>query len=499
MAKARPNILFVLTDQQMAGTLGCYGAEICRTPHADALAREGLRFSNAYAACPICTPARASIQTGLYPFRHGMQTNIYTRGCMVHELPDSPELLSRRLQSLGYATGYTGKWHLGFGDQADGHPEFEEHVRATPMLRAARHGGTLPSTVGYEGDDFPGHGGAGMQTPQYRQYLADRGIELRTRRLIDYYPDTFEVLSGTESTVSHFLADNAIRHMRGFIDRRQPFFYMLNFWGPHSPYHASSGYVDLYRDVSIPPWPSFDEPQTGKPAIHNAHRTERLRYWKWEDFEETIRHYYAAVTEIDAQLGRVVEMLKQTGQYDNTVIVFASDHGDAIGVHRGLSDKALFMYEETNRVPLIIRDPGSPQRAGHSEERFAGTCDLYSTVLDYAGLDRTAAERDGRSLRPLVEGAAVDWRDCMVTECSGLDFLLHTQRAIRYRQFKYVFNCGDRDELYDLGQDPHELDNLADKPAHAELLRAMRIRLDQWMGDMGDGLRERYRRLRDLV
>jgi len=495
----RPNILFILTDQQMAGTLGCYGSAICRTPHADALAREGVRFTNAYAACPICTPARASIQTGLYPFRHGMQANIYTRGCMVHELPDVPTLLSRRLQGLGYATGYTGKWHLGFGDHADGHPEYEFHVQGTPMLRPARHGGTLPSTVGYEGDDFPGHGGAGMQTPQYRQYLADRGIELKTRTVVDHYPDTFEVLSGTESTVSHFLAENAMRHMRGFIEAGRPFFYMLNFWGPHSPYHASSEYLDLYRDTPIPPWPSFDEPQAGKPSVHNAHRTERLVHWQWPDFERIIRHYYAACTEIDAQVGRVVDMLKRAGQYDNTVIVFSSDHGDAIGVHRGLTDKALFMYEETNRVPLIVRDPAAPAGAGTAEDRFAGTCDLYSTVLDYAGLPRAQAELDGRSLRPLVEGAEVPWRDCMVTECSGLDFLLHTQRALRYQQFKYVFNCGDLDELYDLAEDPHELRNLAADPARAELLQALRLRLDRWMGEMGDGLQERFRRLRGLV
>jgi arylsulfatase A-like enzyme len=496
---SQPNILFILTDQQMAGSLGCYGSSICQTPHADALARDGVRFTNAYAACPICTPARASIQTGLYPFKHGMQTNIYTRGCMVHELPDVPTLLSRRLQALGYATGYTGKWHLGFGPVADGHPEYEFHVSGTPLLRAARHGGTVPSTVGYRGDDFPGHGGAGTQTPQYHAWLKQRGINLQTQSVVDHYPDTFEVLSGTESTVSYFLADNAIQHMAAFTQNDQPFFYMLNFWGPHSPYHASSQYVDIYRDTPIPQWPSFDEALSGKPSIHNAHRTERLVDWQWPDFERIIRYYYAAVTEIDAQVGRVVSWLKQAGQYDNTVIIFSADHGDSIGVHRGLTDKALFMYEETNRVPLIIRDPAASAQAGRADDRFAGTCDLYSTVLDFAGLNRADAELDGRSLRPLIDQSASSWRDCMVTECSGLDFLLHTQRALRYQHFKYVFNCGDIDELYDLAADPHELVNLAPDPAHSDLLRTMRLRLDRWMGEMGDGLQERFRRLRGLI
>jgi arylsulfatase A-like enzyme len=496
---SQPNILFILTDQQMAGTLGCYGSRICQTPHADSLAAEGVKFTNAYAACPICTPARASIQTGLYPFRHGMQSNIYTRGCMVHELPDTPALLSRRLQSLGYSTGYTGKWHMGFGDQADGHPEFEGHVADVPHLREARGKGTLPSTIGYEGNDFPGHGGAGTHTPQYAAWLKENKIDLRTRSVLDYYPHTFEVLSGSESTVSWFLADQAMEHMRQFAERDQPFFYMLNFWGPHSPYHASTEYVDLYRDVPIPPWPSFEADQAEKPSIHQAHRTENLRYWDWSQFETCLRYYYASVTEIDAQVGRILDFLRQSGLAEDTLIIFAADHGDSLGIHRGLADKSLFMYEETNRIPLIIHDPANSVRNGEAEAGFAGSCDLYSTVLDYAGGDLAAVERDGRSLRPLIEGTADDWRDCMVTESSGIDHLLFSQRALRYQNYKYVFNCGDCDELYDLKSDPHELINLVNVPEKADLVHDLRLRLDAWMTAHGDGLQERFRRLRNLV
>ena len=109
----RKNVVLIVTDQHNYTTLGAYGSKICRTPHLDALAAESLVFDNAYTVCPICTPARASIQTGVYPFRHGMCTNIYTKGCMVHELPDGERLLSRRLLKQGYSAGYTGKWHLG--------------------------------------------------------------------------------------------------------------------------------------------------------------------------------------------------------------------------------------------------------------------------------------------------------------------------------------------------------------------------------------------------
>jgi arylsulfatase A-like enzyme len=105
-----PHLLFVLTDQHLATTLGCYGSTLVSTPHLDALARDGLLFTNAYAACPICAPARASLQTGLLPFRHGMQTNIYQRGCLIHELPDHPTLLPRRLRQLGYSVAAQATW-----------------------------------------------------------------------------------------------------------------------------------------------------------------------------------------------------------------------------------------------------------------------------------------------------------------------------------------------------------------------------------------------------
>lgn len=493
----RPNILFIQTDQHLATTLGCYGSTICQTPHIDALAQEGVLFQNAYASCPICTPARASIQTGLYPSKHGMQTNIYSPGCMIHELPDNPGLLSRRLESVGYQRGFTGKWHLGFGDNAREHPEFKHHAQATPMLTFVAHKGSLPTTVGYTGDDFPGHGGIGMDAPQYRQYLKDRGIELRVRKFIDHYPHNFEVLSGLESSVTYFLTEQAIQHMDGFISgANEPFYYNLNYWGPHGPYHAPTEYLDLYREDSIPPWASWNDDQKQKPPIHNAHRTETTADWKWEDYETLLRTYFASITEIDHQVGRMVKFLREQGQYENTMIIFGADHGDSVGVHRGLTDKSLFMYEETNRIPLIIKEAGVAGRAGEREERFAGTCDLYSTILDYAGVALEEAERDGKSLRPLLDGSATEWRDCIVTEASGLDFIQYTQRALRWSHYKYVFNCGDPDELYDLEADPHEVINLAFSPDHQELLLEGRLKLDAWLGATGDGLQERFRRLR---
>lgn len=495
---SRPNILFIQTDQQMAATLGCYGSTICRTPHIDALARDGLLFTNAYASSPVCAPARASLHTGYFPSKHGITTNIYTPGCAVHELPDHPSLLGRRLEQLGYQAGFTGKWHLGFGDDRRNHPEYQRHIDDLPVLGWTNAPGALPSTRGFTGDDFPGHGGIGIDTPQYRAWLQSKGAELKLKRWLEPYPHNWEILSGKETSVTYFLTENALGQMEAFLGEGRPFCYLLNYWGPHGPYCAPTEYLDLYRDAKIPPWPSWDEDQRNKPAIHDAHRTETTLGWAWEDYEKLLRTYFAAITEIDDQVGRLIVFLRGRGIYDDTLVIFCSDHGDSLGVHGGLTDKTIFMYEETNRIPLVVKEPAPVHRAGQTEDAFVGTCDLYSTILDYAGLPTKEADRDGTSLRPLIEGTAKDWRDCIVTEGFGLDFLQHSQRALRWDRYKYVFNCGGPDELYDLAADPHEMNNLVFDAGSAALLREGREKLDGWMTARGDGLRERFRRMRLL-
>jgi arylsulfatase A-like enzyme len=492
----RPNILVIQTDQQMAATLGCYGATICRTPNLDALAHDGVLFTNAYASSPVSAPARASLHTGYLPSKHGITTNIYTPGCSVHELPDHPSLLGRRLQQLGYQTGFTGKWHLGFGDNRREHPEYRAHVKAMPVLDWTDAPGALPSTRGWTGDDFPGHGGIGLDTPPYRAWLQKCGRKLTIQKHLEPYPHNWEITSGRDTSVTFFLTEQALGHMDAFAADGRPFCYLLNYWGPHGPYTAPTEYLDLYRNAAIPPWPSWDETQTEKPSIHNAHRTETTAGWSWEDYEKLVRTYFAAITEIDDQVGRLIAFLKERGLYDNTLIVFCSDHGDSLGVHGGLTDKTLFMYEETNRIPLIVKEPAPNHRAGAMEDAFVGTCDLYSTILDYAGVSAPDRDRDGTSLRPLIEDSTSEWRDSIVTEGFGLDFLQHSQRALRWSHYKYVFNAGGPDELYDLAVDPHEMRNLVFDPGSASLLRRAREKLDTWMTDHNDRLRERFRRLR---
>lgn len=261
----------------------------------------------------------------------------------------------------------------------------------------------------------------------------------------------------------------------------------MNFWGPHEPYFAQSEFLDMYRDVTIEPWASFDESCEDKPSIHDL---KRMKESDWKFYEQLLRHYYALTSEIDHQIGRLLTYLKDNNLYDNTVIIFSADHGESLGIHGGLMDKSIFMYDEILKVPLIIKSTG--HNTSKHDERFANTCDLYSTILELSGLPRGEVQRDGKSLVPIMEDEVCEWRECVVAESSGIRNVLHTQRMIRKGYMKYIFNCGEIDELYDLENDPNEMINLIEDISFNDTLAEMRQLLYQWMKDHGDILYNQF-------
>ena len=493
-----PNIFFIVTDQHLKRTIGAYGGEPAITPCVDSLAREGVLFPNAYTTCPVCSPARASIQTGYYPFRHGMQTNLFMHGAMIHELADSPALLSRRLEQAGYYPALNGKWHLGFGKESFEDPfyrqyghHFDRNINDIVYPSFYRSGSGMPSAVGYHGDDFPGHGNDGSGYPQFQDYLRSHGLPREIRMAGDNYG---EVMSPEESTVDHFLTSRAIELAQEGCRSGSPLFLMLNYWGPHNPMLVPGQFLDPFRNRSFSPWPSFDEDLRSKPRIHQATRLRR----PWAYFEDCLRYAMAYSSYIDSQIARFLSHLQSQGLYDESLIIFSADHGDGAGVHGGLVNKAFFMYEEAVTVPLIIKPPASwKSTRGSRDGRLVNLTDLYATILEAAGLPRqTAQERHGRSLVPaLTTEGATNWPDTVVTEGSGVDGCLISQRMIRHGSLKYVFNAADTDELYDLEEDPHEMNNRVGDAACREKLGDIRDRLRAWMESRGDALLTYFRRI----
>lgn len=489
----KPNILFIVTDQQRKDTLSAYGESICQTPYLDELAEQSLVFENAYTTCPICTPARGSMQTGLFPMHHGMLTNSYNYGNMVQELPDSPELLSRRLETAGYQIGYTGKWHLGTGAENVRKDDYIQRYMGTiQFAELETHEKAGPTTVGYLGDDFPGHGLGGYIYPEYRQYLKDNNLEVKIEHVIsgNYMGhEAGEITSGLDSTIEHYLVERSMHWLDQFKENNEPWFFQLNFWGPHEPYYAPTEFLDMYRDSKIEPWQNYQGDSENKPKIHDVKRANDP---SWEQFEPYIKHYYANMSNIDYQIGRLIEYLKENGQYEDTLIVFISDHGESLGIHNGLCDKAIFMYEEIVSIPMLIKSPR--QAAQKNSSAFVNLCDLYSTILETAGWERKEIERDGVSLVPILSDEKQHVRESIVVECSGIGSLMFSQRMIRKGNWKYVFNSGDIDELYDLTADPGELTNLID--IHEEKKAELQRDLEQWMEENQDNLIFEFRQLR---
>ncbi|MGH2561036.1 MAG: sulfatase-like hydrolase/transferase, partial [Thermomicrobiales bacterium] len=445
----RPNILFLCTDQHRLDTLGCYGSPICRTPALDALANEGTRFDQTYTPTAICTPARATLLTGLLPFRHALLANPernvgYRTELDAHHIP-----FSTYLRDAGYRVGHVGKWHIG-----------------------AEKG---PEAFGFEGPHYPGWGNP-YQHPDYLAYLDERGLP--PHRLLSEVRGAFPngrpamVLAGVldqpvEATFEYFLAERAIARLRdyarGFHDDGEPFFLACHWFGPHLPYVVPPAYYDLYDPANVTLPVSMAETFAGKPLVQRHYSA----HWSFDRFtpdewRTLIAAYWGYVTLIDEQVGRVLATVRDLGLWDDTAILFSADHGEFTGAHR-LNDKGPAMYDDIYRIPLLLRMPGAA--SGRAEGRFVSWTDLTPTFLDLAGVPAPPAF-DGCSLLPLARGEAVpDWRTEIVAEFHGHHFP-YPQRMIRTERYKLVVNPSDRNELYDLATDPHELQNRYD---HLEL------------------------------
>lgn len=469
----RPNILFILTDQHRLEAVSSYAETPCRTPHIDRLAEEGVQFENAYCPYPVCTPSRASLMTGEFPHSHGMTDNVGNLGCSFHEIPDRDDLLSNRLRNAGYELGYTGKWHLCPSNDEVFGVELEQRV---------------PSDLGFRGQDNPGHGGGGWELPEYRAYLDDRGYELEIAELEGRPGGGAGIVENpTAATVPYFLAEHTISLLDDFREEDEPFFLWHNFWGPHEPYYPSREFYERYADVEIPPWPTADWPAEEIAGAHRSRISEQAQTATWEEWEEVVRYYYAFTSMIDAQIGRILDHLEECGLADDTIVVFAADHGEMIGSHGGLLDKGFNHFEEIMHVPLVIRFPdGRWQNTTRGE--LVSLLDLYPTFLDIAGVDTDDDDKYGNTLYTLLKDGDAEWRDTVCMEFHGLGNLAHSQRTIRMGDIKYGYNPGFRDELYDLSIDPHETQNLVDNPDYETKLEEMRERLVEWQEETDDRL-----------
>lgn len=462
-ASRRPNLLFLMTDQQRADTITQGGP--CLTPNLQALARQGADLRRCYAPNPICSPTRASLFTGLLPHAHGMTDVTHavppTRADLAPDLP----FWTRQLKEAGYRTGYFGKWHVERSDELErfGFDEYEVDLKLTGVTS---FDGALEPRIEIEQDGYQTFLLAGVSdapaAATREAQLVDRGIEF------------LQKVSGTGPVDP----EPAARGDSGSTSD-SPWALFVSTEAPHDPYLVPRELYERYDPGQITLPASFHDDMSDKPTVY------RRVAAAWEQLsEEQVRQatacYYAACSGIDDQFGRLLAALEESGQADDTVVVFTSDHGDYLGAH-GLFLKGVAAFEEAYRMPLVLRGPGVAP--GTVIDEPVSLLDLGRTLVrlllgeDFGGHGRDLSDRVGGG-PPLEEPQAF-------AEFHG-QRLGYTQRIVWRERYKYVFNGFDHDELYDLEEDPHELVNLAVRPEAAGVLREMATAMWRVVKDTGD-------------
>ncbi|MBI2422299.1 MAG: sulfatase [Candidatus Hydrogenedentes bacterium] len=432
---ARPNIVFLLTDDQRADTLGCAGNAIIQTPNIDGLAAEGTRFQNAFVTTAICMVSRASILSGLYKGTHGIDR--FDQSFIPAQFAETYPV---RLRGAGYYTGFIGKWGVG---------------------------NEMPEQAFDVWNGFPGQG----------VYFHER--------------------NGEQVHVTNLMAEQA----EAFIAEapaEQPFCLSISFKAPHTQDEDPRQFLydpaleSLYANVELP----YAETATDAffqalPAfIQNSEGRVRWkrRFATPEMYQTMTKGYYRLIAGVDLAVARVIAALEARGLRENTVIVFSSDNGFYLG-ERGLAGKWL-MHEESIRVPLIIVDPRLPKaQRGQVRSDIALNIDLAPTVLDYAGL-KPAPQMQGRSLRPLVEGATPAWRTEFYYEhhfasAEGGGVYIPATEGVWTPAWKYIAYPGadgamKHEEFYRLAADPHETKNLINAEASQPRVAAFRKQWAVW-------------------
>jgi arylsulfatase A-like enzyme len=457
----QPNILFIMTDDHAAHAMSCYGSRINQTPNLDRIAQGGMRFNNCFCTNSLCEPSRATILTGTY----NHVNRVTTIGA---HLDNRQENIAKILQRNGYQTAIVGKWHLGQG---------EAHW-----------------PTGFE----------------YWNILQGQGP----------YFDPEMVRNGEKIQYTGYTTDLITDLSLDWLKARdldKPFFLMYHHKAPHRPWDLDDKHADLYEDIDIPEPETFDDDYQNRAAAAGAarmtiaeHLTERdlkqpvpeglspaeEKRWKYQRY---IKDYLRCVASVDDNVGRVLDYLDEEGLSDNTIVVYTSDQGFFLGDH-GWYDKR-FMYEESLRMPFIIRYPQGIQPESVNDDIITNV-DFAPTFLDYAGIE-IPAEFQGTSFRPLLAGTTPDdWQQSMYYRywMHLAHHHVYAHYGVRTKRHKLIYYYADalgqpgaidekkppEWELFDLEKDPCELNSVYHDPAYADMARELRSELRRLQEQFND-------------
>jgi arylsulfatase A-like enzyme len=469
----RPNILFIMADDQRYDVMGNSGNPVLKTPNLDRLAAQGTSFTRAFAPSPICCISRANVLTGQYPRRHGVND-------FKTHLPDMSQTYPMLLQQNGYYAGFIGKWGLD-----------EQNKEYFKRLAAS----------------FDFWGGSMGQSNYWHErdchFVKNNGTSDRAEFFCDCPPDSRGV-SGEGTRVGRKNIKNPIHQEIDVIpgkvgqflqqrDPEKPFCLSISLKAPHGPWEDCPDEVKgLFRGAAMPVKASVDaahaatRPKFLQDSLVNRERGARYASDPGVNgfLQEEMRKYYRLMATLDAGVGKILDALKNHGVDRDTVIIYTSDHGHFLGEH-GYDGKWL-LYEESIRVPLMVYDPRRPAKS-HTCDALVTLVDMAPTILDLGGV-KPPADIQGQSILPLLSDPSRPFRDAFFMEHlyrhgEVPPLRIEPSEGVRVRDWKYI-NYVDQtgpnaEELYDLAKDPLEMNNLSQDPAYAKNLEMMRSQWDK--------------------
>jgi arylsulfatase A-like enzyme len=435
----RPNVLFFFTDDQRFDTIGALGTPEVITPNVDRLVRRGVAFRNAYimgGTCgAVCMPSRAMLHSGRTLW------HIEREG---QAIPREHTTLGEALRAAGYECFGTGKWHNGPGSYA----------RSFSAGAEIFFGG-MGDHWNVPAFDFDPEGAYDSRLPYCPDPWLSREVEYRKGD---------HVHAGAHST--DVFCDATAEFLRG-LEGEAPFFAYLSFMAPHDPRTMPSAFLDMYdpAKITLPPNYMPEHPfDNGEMTV----RDEKLE--AWPRTEEAVRRhtaeYYAMISHLDAGVGRVLDALDETGRADDTVIVFAGDNGLAVGRHGLMGKQSL--YEHSVHVPLLMSGPGIP--SGEERDAFAYLLDIFPTLCDLVGIE-TPGSVEGRSLAPVIADVGASVRDHL---SFAYRHLHRGARDERWKLIEYLVEGVRTTQLFDLEEDPWEMNDLSSSPAHVAEVERLR-------------------------
>jgi arylsulfatase A-like enzyme len=486
-SNAPANVLWVCTDSQRWDTLGCCGNRFVQTPNVDRLAAGGTLFENAFCQSPLCMPSRGSFLTGRYPVTNRLRQNGQT-------VPPDLRPITRTLADRGYVCGLAGKLHLSACDRRlELGPEWWKRPPQEWRVPVERRVDDGYSVFHWS------HGDDANPYDAYAQWLRGRGV-VRTAGEDAVEPLGRQVGAGRPPALTHtaFCVDKAVeflelRAAKGFTN---PWFFSVNFVDPHPDFHPPRAFLERYLErldeIPLPAWREgeLENKPSHQRESHAAGQAHSTRDYSPRDLRLIRAAYWAMCDHVDDALGRLLDVLDRTGQRENTLVIFTSDHGELLGDH-GRTWKGPYLYDPCIRVPLVVSWPGRVA-AGRRVRGLVELTDLAPTVLEALGRPPDPAMQ-GRSLWPLLTGAAPTerFRDDVYCEYynANPDRPAKWLTMVRTERHKLIAVHGTEEgELYDLGEDPGEHRNRWDDPAAKDLKVRLLLRLAARMAFTADPL-----------